>query len=58
MKLELTCPIHKEVTLFVEYLHRPEFMVFGQAEVCPKCKRSYFKEECIPKVLRDDEDGR
>lgn len=50
MEIKLTCPVHSDVVLFVEQMGRMEFIVFGKTEHCHKCRKGYFKEQCIPKI--------
>lgn len=58
MELKLTCPVHPDVVLFVEHMDRFELIVFGQTKRCPKCGKSYFKEQCqsTAQVTRGDDD--
>lgn len=56
MEVKLTCPVHHDVVLFTEHLDRMEIIVFGQTRRCPKCGKSYFKEQCQPKRAWEDED--
>lgn len=45
------CPKHRDQVLYVEIVDpgRVELFIVSKPEVCPKCKKPYYKHECVLK---------
>jgi hypothetical protein len=60
MRIQYTCPIDPDVVLFEDDMFHVKMFVPDRIETCPKCGRSYFKEDCIETMpdieVSDDED--
>lgn len=50
MKTQYVCPVDPDVVLFEEDMFQVKMFKPDRIETCPKCGRSYFKNDCRVKL--------
>ena len=55
-RVNLLCPVDNDVVLFIEDSGQMNMIVAERPRTCPKCKKSYYKWECVAEGLAKDED--